>query len=504
MAPQTIKKTNYRWVICLMLFLATTINYMDRQVLSLTYPGDGGIEAEFHWTDENYGIITGVFSICYALCQLASGAVIDWLGTKKGYLTAIGIWSVGACLHAFCGIATESVYAQQLLAQFGTTSLKAANVLSASGGIMVAVATTSMYFFLLARCVLALGEAGNFPAAIKAVAEYFPKKDRAFATAIFNTGASVGALIAPFTIPLLAKHLGWEAAFLIIGALGFVWMGLWVMVYHKPQVGRHINQAEFDYINQDDALEHAATATAPAGDKPGARADKAEPRMSARELLHLFSYRQTWSFIMGKFMTDGVWWFFLFWTPAYLSSQFGINPSDPLGMVLIFVLYLITMLSIAGGYLPTYLVEHSQLHPYTSRMRAMLIFACFPLLGLLAQPLGGKFGTPWFPIILIGIIGAAHQSWSANIYSTVGDMFPKRVVASVIGIGGMAGGVASALINYGSGVLFTYADNTQMHLLGFTGKPAGYMLVFAICSVAYLVGWCIMKALVPRYKPIEM
>lgn len=489
MSPiQTTKMTNYRWAICTMLFLATTINYMDRQVLSLTYPGVGGIESEFHWTDANYGIITMVFSLAYAVFQLLSGKFIDWMGTKKGYLCAIGIWSVGACLHALCGVATENVYSSQLMAAFGTTSLKAPQALAATGDLMQLIAMSSMWFFLAARCVLALGEAGNFPAAIKVTAEYFPKKDRAFATAIFNNGASVGALVAPFTIPLLAKYYGWEMAFVIIGALGFIWMGLWIFVYKKPNENPHVNKAELTYINQDADTE----------DNPADVVDEG-PKIS---LMKLFTYRQTWSFIVGKFMTDGVWWFFLFWTPAYLSSQFSINPTDTLGMVLIFTLYLITMLSILGGYVPTYFVEKLGMNPYHGRMRAMLIFACFPLLGLLAQPLGNAFNTPWFPIVLIGILGAAHQSWSANIYSTVGDMFPKSVVATVTGIGGMAGGFGSALINGISGWLFTYADHTQMHALGFTGKPAGYMIIFCFCSVAYLIGWCIMKILVPKYKPI--
>ena len=484
---KTTKMTNYRWVICFMLFMATTINYMDRQVLSLTYPGDGGIESEFHWTDENYGIITMVFSFAYAICQLISGKVIDWLGTKKGYFTAIGVWSLGACLHALCGIATEGVYADQLMAAFGTTSLKAANALAASGDLMVAVATTSMFFFLAARCVLALGEAGNFPAAIKVTAEYFPKKDRAFATSIFNSGASIGALIAPFTIPVLAKCFGWEMAFVIIGARGFIWMGFWVFVYKKPNENPHVNEAELTYINQDaDTEEDPASITDDGPKIP---------------LWKIFTYRQTWSFVVGKFLTDGVWWFFLFWTPAYLKAQFDINPTDTLGMVLIFTLYLITMLSILGGKLPNYFINKG-MNPYAGRMKAMLIFAFFPLAGLLAQPLGDKFGTPWFPIILIGILGAAHQSWSANIYSTVSDMFPKSVVATVTGIGGMAGGLGSAAINGISGALFTYADETQMQLLGFTGKPAGYMIIFSFCAVAYLIGWVIMKALVPKYQPI--
>jgi ACS family hexuronate transporter-like MFS transporter len=480
MSLQTNKMTNYRWVICAMLFFATTVNYLDRQVLSLTYPGIGGIEQEFHWTDNDYGTITSIFSIVYAVCMLFAGKFIDWMGTKKGYLWAIAIWSTGACLHAFCGLCTQGI--------LGTGSLKAAEMLNASGDIAVAISSVSVWLFLAARCVLALGEAGNFPAAIKVTAEYFPKKDRAYSTAIFNSGASVGALIAPFTIPILAKYLGWEAAFIVIGALGYIWMGFWLFLYKKPHENPKVNAAELVYINQDATTEGDPKNATDEGPKIG--------------FLKCFSYRQTWAFIVGKFMTDGVWWFFLFWTPAYLNSQFGIQPTDFKGMLLIFILYLITMASIAGGYLPTYFVNKKRMNPYAGRMLSMFIFALFPLLCILAQPLGGVFNTPWFPIVLIGILGAAHQSWSANLFSTIGDMFPKSVIATITGIGGMAGGVGSFIINKGSGALFTYADTTQMQALGFTGKPAGYMIIFCICAVAYLIGWVIMKVLVPRYKPI--
>lgn len=223
------KMTSFRWTICLLLFLATTVNYMDRQVLSLTWKEF--ISPEFHWTDANYGLITAVFSIVYAVANLLAGRFIDWMGTKKGYLWAIGVWSAGACLHAVCGIATEGY--------LGLDS--AAGLVQATGDIAVTIATVSVYFFLVARTILALGEAGNFPAAIKVTAEYFPKRDRAFATAIFNAGSAVGALIAPFTIGPLAKYFqsigwgnGWEMAFVIIGALGFVWMGFWIFLYKKP------------------------------------------------------------------------------------------------------------------------------------------------------------------------------------------------------------------------------------------------------------------------------
>ena len=201
-------------------------------------------------------------------------------------------------------------------------------------------------------------------------------------------------------------------------------------------------------------------------------------------------------------MTDGVWWFFLFWTPSYLNTQFGIKTSDPLGMALIFTLYAVTMLSIYGGKLPTIFINRSGMNPYAARMKAMLIFAFFPLLVLLAQPLGTI--SPWFPVILIGIGGAAHQSWSANIFSTVGDMFPKSAIASITGIGGMAGGVGSMILQKAAGNLFVYADEVQMEFMGFTGKPAGYFIIFCVCAVAYLIGWIIMKILVPKYKVIVL
>jgi len=469
------KMTQYRWTICAMLFFATTVNYLDRQVLSLTW--DEFIKPEFHWDESHYGTITSVFSFVYALCMLFAGRFIDWMGTKKGYLWSIGIWSVGACLHAFCGVATEHYVGLH----------SAAELMSATGDVVVILATVSTYFFLAARCILALGEAGNFPAAIKVTAEYFPKKDRAFATSIFNAGASIGALIAPLTIPLLAKSLGWEMAFIAIGALGFIWMALWVFLYTKPSQSKHVNKAELDYIEQD---------------KYEAKDIQQDSDDQKIGFWQCFTYKQTWAFIVGKFMTDGVWWFFLFWTPSYLNSQFGIKTTDSLGMALIFTLYAITMLSIYGGKLPTVFINRNGMNPYAARMKAMLIFAFFPLCVLLAQPLGTI--SPWFPVILIGIGCAAHQSWSANIFSTVGDMFPKCAIASITGIGGMAGGIGSMIMQKTAGNLFVYADHTQMTFMGFVGKPAGYFVIFCICAFAYLLGWIIMKLLVPRYKVIVL
>ena len=470
------KMSNYRWTICAMLFFATTVNYLDRQVLSLTW--DEFIKPEFHWDESHYGTITAVFSFVYAACMLFAGRFVDWLGSKKGYLWAIGIWSLGACMHALCGIVTEHFVGLH----------SAAELMGATGDVVVTIATISMYCFLGARCVLALGEAGNFPAAIKVTAEYFPKKDRAYATSIFNAGASIGALIAPLSIPLLAKAWGWEMAFIVIGGLGFIWMGFWVFMYTAPAKSKHVNKAELEYIEQD-SYEDAAQTTPQTEEK----------KMSFQQC---FGYKQTWAFAIGKFMTDGVWWFFLFWTPSYLNTQFGIKTSDGLGIALIFTLYAITMLSIYGGKLPSIIIKKTGLNPYAARMRAMLIFAFFPLLVLLAQPLGTI--SPWFPVILIGIGGAAHQSWSANIFSTVGDMFPKTAIATVTGIGGMAGGIGCMVLQYIAGELFVYAGETNMTFMGFEGKPAGYFVIFCVCAVAYLIGWCIMKALVPKYKPIVL
>jgi len=565
--------TNWRWVMCAMLFFATTVNYMDRQVLSLTWKEF--IQPEFHWSNEQYGDITAYFSIAYAIFCLFAGKFIDWMGTKRGYMIAIIVWSLGAVMHAGCGVATT---------WFVEGVSDKAGLIQAVGDTAATVAMVSVYLFLACRLILGLGEAGNFPAAIKVTAEYFPKKDRAFATSIFNAGASVGALAAPATIPLLAKAMGWEWAFIIIGALGFIWAGIWIFVYDKPKESNHVNEAELEYINQDEA------------DAPKEEIKK-EKQMS---FIEAFKHKQTWSFAFGKFMTDGVWWFFLFWAPAYFQDQFGIKASHTLGVWLIFTLYaIVTFVSLFGGYLPKIFVEKKGMEPYAGRMLAMLIFAFFPLLALGAQPLGGMWG-PWAVAIIIGIVGAAHQSWSANIFSTVGDMFPKSAVATITGIGAMAGGLGSFLINKGSGKLFDYAagkfqfkttegvkeyianaegvkDAFQIQVIpqghesawyadivsnkggevlndmftfngqqfplsadglaqafdmkitigsqsadllsviaenggemirqpmeafGFVGTPSGYMIIFCICAVAYLIGWSVMKGLVPKYEPV--
>ena len=480
-----LKKTNYRWVICGMLFLATTINYMDRQVLSLTWKDF--IAPDFHWTDTVYGDIAAVFALVYAIANLFSGRFMDWIGVKKGYLWAIGIWSLGACMHALCGVAT------MWHLNLGSTQ----EMLQATGSVAVAISTISAYCFMISRVVLGIGESGNFPAAIKVTAEYFPKKDRAYATSIFNSGSTIGALIAPVCIPLIAKLYGWEMAFIIIGALGFLWLGLWVFIYKKPEECKHVNEAELAYIQQDSPLP-----TSPKGEETG---EMNTPPMGGDEgglpFIKFLTFPQTWGIFFAKLITDGVWWFFLFWTPAYISDVYGLKSDNPTAMLLIFVLYAITMLSIYGGKLPTIIMNRTGQLAYDARLKAMFIFAVIPLLTLFAQPLG-KYSY-WFPIILIGLAGAAHQSWSANLFSVASDLFPKKAVGTMTGINGLAGGIGSYCINKYSGRLFDFADQTQMQFLGFEGKPAGYFIVFCYCAVAYLLGWLCLKAFVPKYKAVK-
>ena len=473
-----MKKSNFRWVICALLFVATAVNYLDRQVLSLTWKDF--IAPEFNWTDNDYGTITAVFSIVYAICNLLAGKFIDKLGTRKGYLWAIFVWSLGACLHAGCGIGTEALKSVGFVSMMGVTA--------------------SVWLFLACRAVLALGEGGNFPAAIKVTAEYFPKKDRAFATSIFNSGSSIGALVAPLSIPLIAKWWGWEMAFILIGALGFVWMGFWVFYYKKPSENPRVNAAELEYIEGDDEVKRFS-GSAVKVDEPLNR-KTAEHGIS---YLKAFSLRQTWALVLGRFLTDGVWWFFLFWTPGYLSDQFGYKSSDGMGMALIFTLYaIVTFVSIYLCKLPTYMVDKKGMNPYEGRMVAMFVFACFPLLALGAQPLGSM--SAWWPAILIGLACAGHQAWSANVYSVVGDMFPKSTIGTLTGIAQFAAGCGSFMVNKCAGVLFTYSANQgeAFTFCGYSGKPAGYMIVFTYCAVAYLIGWACMKSLVPHYKKVEL
>jgi ACS family hexuronate transporter-like MFS transporter len=329
--------------------------------------------------------------------------------------------------------------------------------------------------FMLSRAVLGFGESGNFPAAIKAVAEYFPKKERSLATGIFNSGSNVGAILAPLTVPVIAEYYGWEFAFILVGAIGFLWIIFWYFLYEIPSKQKRLSKAEFDYIHHDCEI----------------IAEEANTNVEKVSWFKLLGYKQTWAFVFGKFMTDGIWWFFLFWLPKYLEAQFNMKGTDivlPLA-----VLYSMTMVgSIGGGWFPMYFINKGH-NPYDGRMKAMLVIALFPLVVLLAQPLG--YISFWMPVLLIGVGASAHQAWSANIFTTVSDMFPKKAIGSIIGIGGMAGGIGGVLVSKLGGYLFDYYD-------GLGHIQTGYTIMFVICAVAYLIAWSVMKLLVPKYSPI--
>ena len=284
-------------------------------------------------------------------------------------------------------------------------------------------------------------------------------------------------------------------AFMAIGVLGFIWMGGWVFVYKEPRKNPAVNQAELDYIEQDlhsEALmEHVSE-----------HKEEVIQETSKVGILQAFTFRQTWAVIFGRFLPDSVWWFLLFWAPAFISEVYGYSTASTEGMLAIFTIYLISMLSLFGSYLPTFFINRNKLNPYSGRMKAMLIFAIFPLLGWGVMPMGSI--SMWYPVVFIGIMCAAHQSWSANVYNVVSDMFPKSVVATVTGAAGLASGIGSFCSNFGAGELFTYAERTGLQFMGYEGKYAGYMIVFLIAGSAYLISWIIMKILVPRYKLVKL
>jgi len=503
----------YRWTICALLFFATTVNYLDRQVLSLL---KGDLEVEFNWSDTDYANIVMVFQLVYAISMLFAGRLIDWLGTKAGFAWSIIVWSVGAMVHALA---------------------------RGTGG------------FMIARAVLGFGESGNFPAAIKTTAEWFPKRERALATGIFNSGTNIGAIMAPITVPRLAAAYGWQGAFIIIGAIGFLWLFFWFWIYSAPSESKRLTKGEYDYIHSDQESAPSPVATSEV---------KTEKLSWYSEWSRLLSFRQTWAFAIGKFMTDGIWWFFLFWLPAYLKAQYGMTGTQI--EIPIAVLYTMTCVgSIGGGAFPMYFINKGYT-PYDGRMRAMFLIALFPLVVLLAQPLGSI--SFWIPVLLIGVGASAHQAWSANIFTTVSDMFPKHAVASVIGIGGMFGGLGGVLVNKCGGYLFDayrHAGILNAWAQAKTGPLADYLnqilqlklvnkhgtvidlnyvelgslpknvisqlqavnpesftqlkqmqvtivqsemrtayaIMFAICALAYIAAWIVMKALVPKYKKIE-
>ncbi|MES2004902.1 MAG: MFS transporter [Bacteroidota bacterium] len=517
----------YRWTICGLLFFATTVNYLDRQVLSLLKPS---LETEFNWSNSDYANITSVFQFVYAISMLFAGRIVDKLGTKSGYSWAIIIWSVGAIIHAFA-------------VPIGT------GIAAALGLIGVVGLPVSVVGFIFARAVLGLGEAGNFPAAIKATAEYFPKKERSFATGIFNSGANIGAVLAPLSVPWIAKNWGWESAFIVIGIVGFIWLLFWYIYYEVPTKQKRLSAPELAYINSDKVEDETAN-------------EKSAERTPWSVLL---GFKQTWAFVAGKFLTDGVWWFYLFWLPGYLKDQYAIEGTAV--MLPLAVLYSMTMVgSVGGGWFPTYYFNRGY-KPFEGRMRAMLVIAFIPLVVLASQPFGGI--SFWVPVLLIGIGTSAHQAWSANIFTTVSDMFPKKAIASVIGIGGMAGGLGGVIISKIGGWMFdsyklagirqSWEQATANGLAGYLDKikllhladkhgdviditkkevfnlskevqaqlqqvnpeqytqflslqkqlvlssmSTSYTIMFSYCAVAYLIAWGVMKMLVPKEKQVRL
>ncbi|MCF2490921.1 MFS transporter [Dyadobacter sp. CY347] len=421
---------NYRWVICALLFFATTINYIDRQILGLLKPT---LEVEFNWTETDYANIVMVFAGCYALGYIIFGNFIDRIGSKVGYSISIIIWSIAAIAHAF---------------------------------------VKSTFGFGAVRAVLGLGEAGNFPAAVKATAEWFPKRERALATGIFNSGTSIGAVAAPIMVPWLLGAYGWQEAFLITGALGFIWLIFWWLFYEIPSRHKKIQPAEFEYIHSDSE-------------------DIATPDQKPIRWAKLVQLPQTWVFISGKLLTDPIWWFFLFWLPSYFATTFALDLKKP-SLHLAVVYTATTFGSIGGGYLSSYLIKKMGWEPLRARKTTLLVVAIAVLPIILAQ-----FATDiWVAVGIISIAAAAHQAWSANIFTIVSDIFPKRAVSSVVGIGGMAGSIGSTLFPLLVGSLLDYYKAA-----GNIG--AGYNILFIICGLAYLVAWLIIHFLTKNMKPVE-
>jgi ACS family hexuronate transporter-like MFS transporter len=429
----------YRWTICALVFFATTINYLDRAVISLLKPY---LETAFNWNSGDYANIEIAFKLAYSIGMVGVGRIIDKLGTKIGYALSTTLWSIAAMGHAI---------------------------------------VSSTLGFGVARGFLGVTEAGNFPAAIKTVAEWFPQRERALATGIFNSGANVGAIIAPLSVPFIAEQYGWQWAFIITGALGFVWLVLWMFVYDTPANSKRLSKAEFDYINAD----------IPTGLPAESAVVEEKPKTSWATLL---GFRQTWAFALGKFLTDPIWWFYLFWLPDFLGKQYHLK-GTAIALPVAAVYVLSSIGSIGGGYLPMSFIKRG-MPAFQARKTAMLLIALcvFPI--VFAQYLGQL--NMWLAVLVIGIAAAAHQAWSANIFTTVSDMFPKRAVGSVTGIGGFAGGMGgialSALVQKR---MFVYYEQ-----LGQINKA--YYIMFFICGAIYLLAWVIMFTLVPRMEPIKL
>lgn len=418
--------SKYRWTICGLVFFATTVNYLDRAVISLL---KSNLEKEFHWTESDYSNIIVAFQFSYALGMLGAGKLIDKLGTKIGYALTASLWSLAAIAHAL---------------------------------------VKNTFGFVVVRSGLGVTESGNFPAAIKTVAEWFPQRERALATGIFNSGANIGAIAAPLTVPFIAEKWGWQWAFIITGLFGFIWLVFWLLLYEIPERSKRLNAAELEYIKDNDTLNSV-------------KAKQSEGKLSWAVLLQ---QRPTWAFVIGKFLTDGAWWFYLFWLPDFLKKQYSLNNT---GVALpVAIAYTIsTVGSIYGGWVPLRMMRNG-MGALKARRTSMLIYACCAVPVVMSQYAGSY--NMWLAVIIIGLAMAAHQAWSANIFTTVSDFFSSANTASVTGIGGMFGALGGMLIAKVAGLLFDYYKNLG-HI------ETGYLLMFIICGSVYLVAWFIMRML---------
>jgi ACS family hexuronate transporter-like MFS transporter len=427
------KTKNYRWAVVVLLFFATTINYLDRQVIGLLKPT---LEVQFNWTETDYSHIVMAFSTAYAIGLLAFGGFIDKIGTKLGYTISLIVWSIAAMLHAI-------------------------------------VKTT--FGFGIVRAALGLGESGNFPAAIKVVAEWFPKRERALATGIFNSGANIGAVVAPVMVPWILGIYGWQMAFIITGAIGFIWLIFWWFIYEVPARHKKISKEEFEFIHSDNVETPAESEVPPVKIK----------------WIKLFGIRQTWAFVVGKLLTDPIWYFFLFWLPSYFSTTFNLDLKKP-SLPLVLVYTATTVGSIGGGYLSSWFIKRG-MPVFKARKTAMFLFA------LCVLPIfGARYATNiWQAVGLISLAAAAHQAWSANIFTTASDMFPKQAISSVVGIGGMAGSVGGIFFPLLIGVILeTYKEAGNL--------TAGYNIIFTMCACSYLLAWVIMHLITPKMKPVKV
>lgn len=426
----TPKTGSYRWTVCALIFFATTLNYLDRQVIGILKPM---LETNLNIGEADYGNIVTIFQLFYGFSMLLAGRLIDKFGTKIGYSISVLLWSIAAMGHSL-----------------------------ASG-------VVSFGFW---RAFLGLSESGNFPSAIKTIAEWFPKKERALATGIFNSGANVGAIIAPILVPAIVIKWGWQAAFIITGAFGFIWLVFWIIFYELPEKHKKLSAGELAYINSDTDENNESTKPIP--------------------WLSLLKYRQTWIFFIGKAMTDPIWWFYLFWIPGWLSTVRGAGLDlKSFGIPLVVIYSSTTIGSIGGGWLSSFMIKKG-MSPFNARKYTMLIFALLVIPVFFAQSEGV---STWGAIGLISLAASSHQAWSANIFTTVSDAFPKRVVSSVTSIGGMAGAIGGAFVSVFAG-----------HLLDFFKKAGhietGYTIMFAISACAYILAWIIMNIFSPKIKKV--